>query len=112
MIASLLKLGFLDDWRRALLADDTVRKRAQLIGLYIARSCGGTDECSLSYSALATATGLSRSETVDMVQQLVDGEWLRKIDTERRTNTYKLLLNGTSQEAIAAKTAANLGIRL
>ena len=112
MIASLLKLGFLDDWRRALLADDTLRKRAQLIGLYIARSCGGTDECSLSYSALATATGLSRSEATEMVRQLVDGGWLRKIETERRANTYKLLLNGTSQETLAAKTAANLGIRL
>jgi IclR helix-turn-helix domain len=112
MNASLLKLGFLNDWRRALFADDKLRKRAQLVGVYIARSCGGTDECSLSYSALAAATGLSRSEAIGMVRQLVDGGWLRKIETERRANTYKLLLNGTAQETIAAKTAANLGIRL
>jgi hypothetical protein len=58
MIANLLKLSFLDDWRRALLADDTVRKRAQLIGVYIARSCVGTDECSLSYSAFSHSNGL------------------------------------------------------
>jgi hypothetical protein len=112
MTANLLTLGFLDDWRRALLADDKLCKRAQLVGLYITRSCAGTDQCSLSYSALATATASGRGEAIQMVRQLVDGGWLRKLDTGRRTNTYKLLLNGTSQEAIAAKTAANLGIRL
>jgi hypothetical protein len=112
MNASLLKLGFVNDWRRALFADRTLRRRAQLIGLYIARSCAGTDECSLSSSVLATATSLSRCEAMEMVRLLVAGGWLRKIETERRANTYKLLLNGTAQETIAAKTAANLGIRL
>jgi hypothetical protein len=106
MIANLLTSGFLEDWRRALLADDKLRKRTQLVGLYIARSCAGTDQCSLSYSALATATTCGRGQTIQMVRQLVDGGWLRKLNTEWRTNTYKLLLKGTSQEAIAAKTTS------
>jgi hypothetical protein len=87
-------------------------KKLSYSDLYIARSCAGNDLCSLSYSALATATASSRGEAIQMVRQLVDGGWLRKLDAERRTNTYKLLLNGTSQEAIAANTAAKLGVRL
>jgi hypothetical protein len=111
MTASLPTFGFIDDWRRALCADSKLSNRARLLGMYMARSCAGTDQCSLSFTALATATALGRGETVQMIGLLIDRGWLRKIESDQRTNSYKLLLNGTSKECIAAATASKLGIR-
>ena len=96
-----LKSNFVEEWWQTLLADASLPKRAHLIGQYIAHSCAGADECSLSFSTLATAAATSRSQAAETVRQLVNDGWLMKSDPTRRTNTYKLLLRSVSREEAA-----------